>query len=217
MIELTINQQMYKVPPGRTILEACREHGLLIPTLCYHPALEPYGGCRLCMVEIATPGRKPRLVTACTYPCEAGLQVWTDSARVQASRRLTAELLLAGAGDSPEIVSLAGQLGVSTVRYRLPESDACVLCGLCVRACREIVGVSAIGMVQRGIAREVSPPFQVASAACIGCGTCVMICPTGVLTLEDITGYHSPHRTLQAGQEAYLDCELCTSQRRMGV
>ena len=216
MIELTINDQVYKVPPGRTILEACREFGIPIPTLCYHPALEPYGGCRLCMVEIAQPGRKPRLATACTYPCEAGLLVWTDSQRVKTSRRLTAELLLATATGAPEIEALARQLGVTTVRYRLPESDACVLCGLCVRACQEIVGVSAIGMIHRGIAKEVSPPFQVASATCIGCGTCVMICPTGALALEQITDYHSPHRQLRDGQEVYLDCELCAPQRRMG-
>jgi bidirectional [NiFe] hydrogenase diaphorase subunit len=215
MIEITINDQVYKIPPGRTILEACREFGIAIPTLCYHPALEPYGGCRLCMVEVAQPGRKSRLATACTYPCEDGLLVWTDSQRVKTSRRLTAELLLAGASGSPEIEALAHQLGVTEVRYHLPTSDACVLCGLCVRACQEIVGVSAIGMIRRGIAKEVSPPFQVASSVCIGCGTCVLVCPTGVLTLEQITDYHSQHRANLAGQEVSLDCELCAPQRRM--
>jgi bidirectional [NiFe] hydrogenase diaphorase subunit len=215
MIEITINDQVYKIPPGRTILEACREFGIAIPTLCYHPALEPYGGCRLCMVEVAQPGRKSRLATACTYPCEDGLLVWTDSQRVKTSRRLTAELLLAGASGSPEIEALAHQLGVTEVRYHLPTSDACVLCGLCVRACQEIVGVSAIGMIRRGIAKEVSPPFQVASSVCIGCGTCVLVCPTGVLALEQITDYHSQHRANLAGQEVSLDCELCAPQRRM--
>jgi len=217
MIELMINDQNYKVPDGRTILEACREHEIPIPTLCYHPALEPFGACRLCMVEVSLGGRKPRLVTACTYPCEAGLVVQTDSPRVRQSRRLTTELLLAGGAVSPEIEKLAHELGVTTVRYRLPEADNCILCGLCVRACQEIVGVSAISMIRRGIAKEVSPPFTLASTVCIGCGTCVLICPTNALTLEQITAYRSPHRRQDGTGDGYQDCQICSQTVRMGL
>lgn len=216
MIELKINHQTIKVPDGRTVLEACREYGIYIPTLCYHPALEPYGACRLCMVEVAQPGRKPRLVTACTYPCESGLEVQTDCESVRQSRRLTAELLMAGGADTPEIADLARQLGVDTVRYHLPEAGACVLCGLCVRACQEIVGVSALGMIQRGIAKQVSPPFEVASAVCIGCGTCVLICPTDALRLAEISAYSSPHLAPHE-DNATLDCRLCSQEVRMGT
>ena len=226
MIEITINNRTCFVPPGRTILEACREYGIPVPTLCFHPALEPYGGCRLCMVEISQSGRKPRLVTACTYPCEAGLAVQTDTAAVRHSRRLTAELLMAGAGHVAEIAALARELGVETVRYRLPEEDACVLCGLCVRACQEIVGVSAISMIHRGIAKQVSPPFETTSTVCIGCGTCVLICPTEAIMLEQVTDYHSQHQKqvstdlalveAPAGME-YLDCRLCSQEMRKGV
>jgi bidirectional [NiFe] hydrogenase diaphorase subunit len=189
MIHLTIDDKPIEVYEGRTILEACREYSIHIPTLCYHPALEPYGGCRLCVVEVSQHGRKPRMVASCVYPCEEGAVVKTDTSTVQQSRRVTAELLLAGSSNSPEIVSLANELGVKEVRYQLPEEDACVLCGLCVRACNEIVGVSAISVIQRGIAKKVATPFQVTSSRCIGCGTCVLICPTGAFNFENVAGF----------------------------
>src|SRR5574342_234838 len=189
MIHLTIDEKQLEVHEGRTILEACREHGIHIPTLCYHPALEPYGACRLCMVEVSQGGRKPRLVASCVYPCEEGAVVQTDTETVQQNRRVTAELLMAGSSNSPEIVALADELGVKEARYHLPEEDACVLCGLCVRACNEIVGVSAISVIQRGIAKKVATPFQVTSSRCIGCGTCVLICPTGAFKFESVAGF----------------------------
>jgi NADH dehydrogenase/NADH:ubiquinone oxidoreductase subunit G len=189
MVHLTIDDQPIEVPEGRSLLEACREHGIHIPTLCYHPALEPYGACRLCMVELSYPGRKPRLVAACVYPCEEGLNVKTNSERVVRSRRMTAELLLASSYHTPEMLSLAEELGVTEVRFHLPEENACVLCGLCVRACNEIVGVSAISVIQRGIAKKVATPFQVTSSRCIGCGTCVLICPTGAFQFESVAGF----------------------------
>lgn len=203
MITLTINDRPYQVAEGRTILEACREHGIPIPTLCYHPALEPYGGCRLCMVELEVPQRPPRLVAACVYPCEEGLVVRTDTAQVKKSRQITIELLLAGAHDNPEILALAAELGVQTVRFRLPEEDSCVLCGLCVRACREIVGVAAISFIERGMSKKVSAPFQLASSRCIGCGTCVLICPTGAFRFEEIIGSHNVEPTLEGYRRGY--------------
>ncbi|MBI3737837.1 MAG: (2Fe-2S)-binding protein [Chloroflexi bacterium] len=189
MIHLMIDDKPIEVHEGRTILEACREHDIHIPTLCYHPALEPYGACRLCVVEVSQGGRKPRIVASCVYPCEEGVVVKTDSPMVQQNRRITAELLLAGSSNSPEIVQLAKELGVKEVRYQLPEEDTCVLCGLCVRACNEIVGVSAISVIQRGIAKKVATPFQVTSSRCIGCGTCVLICPTGAFNFENVAGF----------------------------
>lgn len=191
MAKLTINDQTVEMPEGRTLLEACRELGIEVPTLCYHPALKPYGACRLCMVEVAHPPRPPRLVASCVYPCEEGAVVQTESEAARRSRRMTAELLMAAAGDSPEIRSLAERLGVTGVRFRLPEENTCVLCGLCVRACAEIVGVSAIGIIERGISKKVSAPFQIASSRCIGCGTCVLICPTGAFQFEQIAGFHN--------------------------
>jgi bidirectional [NiFe] hydrogenase diaphorase subunit len=189
MIHLTIDDKLIEVPRDRTLLEACREHGIHIPTLCYHPALEPYGSCRLCVVELSQPGRKSRLVASCVYPCEEGVVVKTNSEMVARSRRLTAELILAASYTTPEMVALGEELGVKDVRFKLPEENACVLCGLCVRACKEIVGVSAISVIQRGISKKVATPFQVTSSRCIGCGTCVLICPTGAFKFESVAGF----------------------------
>lgn len=189
MLHLTIDDKPIEVEEGRSLLEACRENGIHIPTLCYHPALEPYGACRLCTVEVGVQGRKPRLVASCVYPCEEGAEVRTNTPLVQRNRRVTAELLLAGSSASPEIAALARDLGVTEVRFNLPEENACVLCGLCVRACNEIVGVSAISVIRRGIAKKVASPFEVRSSRCIGCGTCVLICPTGAFNFENVAGF----------------------------
>jgi NADH dehydrogenase/NADH:ubiquinone oxidoreductase subunit G len=207
MIHLTIDDKSIEIPKDRTLLDACREHGIHVPTLCYHPALEPYGACRLCMVEILRPSQPPRLVASCVYPCEEGLVVQTKSEAVQRNRRITAELLLGSAYNTPEIVALSEELGVREPRYRMPEADGCVLCGLCVRACDEIVGVRAISMIHRGVSKKVSTPFEVSSSTCIGCRTCELICPTGRFNLSDITSF----RGLHPWDSTYLshDCQVC--------
>jgi bidirectional [NiFe] hydrogenase diaphorase subunit len=189
LIHLVIDGKPIEVPEGRSLLDACRENGIYIPTLCYHPALEPYGACRLCIVELTLPGRKPRLVASCVYPCEEGALVNTKSEAVQRSRRITAELILAGSYETPEVLTLGKELGVENIRFKLPEENACVLCGLCVRACNEIVGVSAISVIQRGISKKVATPFQVKSSRCIGCGTCVLVCPTGAFKFDTVAGF----------------------------
>ena len=207
MIQLTIDNQPIEITEGRTLLEACRENGIQVPTLCYHPALRPYGACRLCMVELVFGENDSRLVASCAYPCEDGLVVRTNSEAVKKNRRLTLELLLASAYQTPEIIALAKELGVDKIRYKLQEVDACILCALCVRACKEIVGVEAISMTGRGMSKEVSPPFELASSTCIGCGTCVLICPTGCIKLDDVYGKRNEHR-FSSDYEFRL-CRIC--------
>lgn len=207
MNHLTIDNQPIEIAKGRTLLEACRENGIQVPTLCFHPALKPYGACRLCMVELVFEENDSQLVASCAYPCEDGLVVRTNSEAVKKNRRLTLELLLASAYQTPEIIALARELGVDQIRYKLPEVDSCILCALCVRACKEIVGVEAISLTGRGMSKEVSPPFEVASSTCIGCGTCVLICPTGCIKLDDVYGKRSEHR-FSSDYEFRL-CRIC--------
>jgi len=205
VINITIDDRKLRVPEGWTILEAARENGIEIPTLCYHEALEPYGACRLCVVELEM-GSRSRLVASCVYPCEEGAIVRTDSEMVRHSRRTTVELLMTSAAHIPLIQELAAKMGVTEPRVRL-QPDDCILCGLCVRACQEIVGVSAISLVNRGVDKKVKPPFEIASRDCIGCSTCVFVCPTGAIKLEDIGEPKLAHHW--ASDFQVVQCRIC--------
>jgi heterodisulfide reductase subunit A len=185
MIPLKIDGQSIEVEEGTTILEAAQRLGISIPTFCHHVALEPYGACRLCTVEIALGGRS-RLVTACNFPIRREMEVQTSSQKVLQGRKLLAELLLARCPNVPEIQQLAAGLGVTEVRFET-QDELCYLCGLCVRVCHELIGQSAISFVGRGVDREVGPPFLKFSDDCIACGACAFVCPTGAIKLEEIT------------------------------
>jgi NADH dehydrogenase/NADH:ubiquinone oxidoreductase subunit G len=206
MVRLTIDGNEVNAKPGRTILEVTREQGLSIPTLCHNEALEPFGACRLCVVEVKA-GEGWRLVTSCTYPCSDELEVRTASEGVRRSRRMTVELLMASAAHVPLIQQLAEEMNVGPPRFSMERSD-CILCGLCVRVCREIVGIGAISVMNRGIEKKVSTPFHSASGDCIECGTCVLVCPTGAISFDDITGGGSSvHKMTSEFQD--LHCKIC--------
>ena len=208
MIRRAIDDQEIETERGCTILEAARTNHIPIPTLCYHEALEPFAACRMCVVELEN-RRGGQLVPACAYPCEEGLIVRTNSEKVRRSRRMTIELLMASAAHVPIIRAMGEELGVTTPRFTM-EPDDCILCGLCVRACHEIVGVGAISLIERGIEKSVSPPFRIASNVCIECGTCVLVCPTGAITLADITGGGRLRSVHPWGSEfEAVDCRVC--------
>lgn len=184
MVTLTIDGREVQAEEGAMILEVARAHNIYIPALCYHEEVAPYGACRLCMVEIVTNG-KERLVASCLYPVEEGLIVKTSTERVMNNRRMIMELLLARCPNNKVIQDLAKQVGVDKTPFKL-EDKQCILCGLCVRACEEVVGVSAISLVNRGVDRQMTTPFNDFSEACIGCGSCAYVCPTGAISMEDV-------------------------------
>ena len=186
MITLNIDGHEFKAEEGQTILQVARENGIDIPTLCYNEAIEPYGACRLCIVEISK-GKRTRIVTSCLYPVEEGLKVKTDSPRVINNRKTILELLLARCSKNKVIRELASQAGIEQPSFKSEylEDNDCIVCGLCVRACEQVVGVSAISLVNRGITKEPASPFLEPAADCIGCGSCYYICPTGAIKMED--------------------------------
>ncbi len=181
LIRFTVNGQLVQAREGWTILETARQYGIHIPTLCFHPAVAAIGSCRLCVVEIQQNGRS-RVAASCITPVQGGVEVLTDSEEVQNVRRWILEMLLANCPASRQIRALAKEYGVTSTRFRVEHpDDACPRCGLCVRACDEVVGVRAISLGNRGVFKEVTAPYHQRSMDCIRCGTCLYVCPTGAM------------------------------------
>jgi len=185
MVTLKIDEIPVRVPKGTTLLQAAQKIGIWIPTLCHHESLTPTGSCRLCVVEIHR-GDRLQVVSSCVYPVEEGLEVRTATERIRNIRTCIIELLLAEAPGAKVLQDLAGELGVKPVKRFTPRNELCIACGRCVRACSELVGVSAIGFAGRGYEKLAVSPFYERSEDCIGCGTCAEICPTGAIRLTDI-------------------------------
>lgn len=187
MISVTINGTEVRTAEDRTILQTAREVGIGIPTLCHHEALSPYGSCRLCVVEIVRRGRS-RIVTSCNHPVEKGMEVLTHSPKILAHRKMLLELLLARCPDVPIIKAMARQAGIERPRFAQSKKSNCILCGLCVRACEERIGASAISFVNRGTDEDVGTAFDISAETCIGCGACASVCPTGAINFETVQG-----------------------------
>ncbi len=186
MINLVIDDKKIQAEEGATILQAAKNNGIEIPTLCYHDELTASGACRLCSVEIQK-GKRTRIVTSCIYPVEEGLVVNTQSERVLNVRRLVLQLLMARCPESEVIREIAEKEDVRPEARFQPDEDKgkCILCRKCVEVCEQVVGVSAIGFSYRGAEKMVGPPFMESSQTCIGCGACAYVCPTGHITMEE--------------------------------
>ena len=211
MVNIKINGVPLKVKKGISILEAAREAGIEIPTLCYLKEINEIGACRLCMVEVK--GARG-LVTACVYPVNEGMEVFTNTAKVRQSRKLTLELILSThdkrclscvRSGNCELQQLCKEFGVDnedyfkgenpqyefddSVAHMRRDNNKCILCRRCVAAC-EMQKVSVIGANARGFDTHISSAFDkdLANVSCISCGQCVVNCPTAALVEKDDTG-----------------------------
>ena len=184
-ISLTIDDQQVSVKPDTTVLEACQELGIKIPTLCYYKALPGYGACRLCLVEVERRGRS-KIEASCTYTVQDGLVIRTNSEIVQRTRRIMAELLLARCPSSEKVREVAAEIGVTETRFPKKDED-CILCGLCTRVCSDLMKVGAIDISGRGNTRKIGPAYDKHSPVCMACGACLVVCPTGAVNLEEVS------------------------------
>jgi NADP-reducing hydrogenase subunit HndD len=209
-ITVTIDGFKHTVPEGTTILEAAKEVGIIIPTLCHHPALKPRATCRVCLVEVK--GQR-RFKTACNTPVEEGNEIFTNTKAVREARKTVLELLLA---DHPqdclkcvrnqncELQKLADDYQIREIPFvvsakNLPLEDSnpaivrdmnkCIKCGRCVEVCQEVQQVAAINTAHRSGEYGVSTAYaeDLADSPCVYCGQCINVCPVGALTEKNDT------------------------------
>jgi len=202
MVTLTVDGKRVTVRKLSSVLDAVRKLDIPLPTLCHHPDLTPYGGCRLCIVEIKGLARP---VTACTTPASEGMEVTTINSKLEQLRKTTLELILSDHPNDCMVCEKAGDCvlqelayfyGIKENRFQGErrvykkkdgnpfverDMEKCILCGKCVRICDEVQGVGAIDFVNRGFRTKISPPYE-RDLSCEFCGQCVAVCPTGALT-----------------------------------
>ncbi len=211
MVKVKVNGIEVEVPDGSTILEAARKAGIDIPTLCYLKDINEIGACRMCVVEVK--GTKG-LVTACVYPVSDGMEVITNSKKVQDARKMNLELVLSThkqdclgclRSGNCELQKLARDYGITDTKawegeklewpidnsaaHMYRDNSKCILCRRCVAACSAIQGVGVIGANERGFETHIGCAFeqQLNNTSCVSCGQCIVVCPTGAIAEKDDT------------------------------
>ncbi len=228
-INLTINETEIEVAPGTTILEAARKLGIDIPTFCYDPELSTNGACRICVVEVE---KARTLVASCVAPATSGLVVHTESERVINARRAILTLLVANHPLDCITCEKTGECKLQDYCYRygiadsdfggevkeLPDDDTnaffvrdmnkCILCGICVGKCQEVIGAGAIDFTKRGFVANVGPAFEdaIEDSTCVFCGLCIDSCPVGALTPKYSLGRGRPWQV----EKARSVCPYCS-------
>jgi len=208
IFNINVNNKILKARKGDTILETLRKNGITVPTLCNMESFTPTGACRICVVEVE--GHE-ELVPSCSHPVEEWMKIKTHSPRVIRARRTIVELLLSSHPDdclycirnkNCELQNLAEELGirerrlpvVKIMKKKDPSSASivrdpakCILCGRCVRICKEKIGISTFDFIGKGMKTIVGPTFNknLNVSNCINCGQCIMVCPTGALHEKD--------------------------------
>jgi formate dehydrogenase major subunit len=231
MITLTIDGKTIQVAEGSTVLQAAREAGVEIPTLCDHPNLTPYGGCRLCLVEVE--GART-LQTSCTLPVTEKMIVRTDTPRIKEARRFILTLIFSErnhfcpycqvSGGDCELQNAAYDLGMTHWQlppnwtpypvdashpYLILENNRCILCRRCVRVCGDLVGNYTLEIQERGprslLIADTGIPLG--ESTCISCGMCVQVCPTGAI-IDRTSAYQGHDTQLEHHESICLGCSL---------
>ncbi|MFH0800271.1 MAG: 2Fe-2S iron-sulfur cluster-binding protein [Pseudomonadota bacterium] len=182
-IKITIDGKQVEAGAGERLLDVCRRFDIFIPTLCEHQDLKPYGVCRLCIVEWDR-GDWSKIITSCNFPVKEGQVFKTSSDKVVRERKMIMEFTLARSSKTPEILALAKRVGVESSRFPAKD-EGCILCGMCIRACSEVVEANAISFAERGPMRKISSPFFGEAGDCIGCGSCAYVCPTNYIEMTE--------------------------------
>lgn len=229
MVNIKINGREYAVPKSATVLEAARFAGIDIPTLCYLKDINEIGACRLCLVEVK--GARG-LVTACVYPVNEGMEIFTNTPKVLNARRLNLELVLSThekkclsciRSTDCELQALCREYGVDETHFESTKMDKpidtstpflvrdnnkCILCRRCVAACKNMQGIGAIEALNRGTDTVIGCAYDksLAETSCIACGQCIVACPVGALYEKDDTD-----KVLEAIADPEMHVAICTA------
>ena len=231
MVNLTIDGKPVQVAEGATVLQAAQAAGIPIPTLCDHPALKPFGGCRLCLVEVE--GART-LQPSCTLPVSDDMVVLTNTDKVKTARKFVLTMIFSDrnhfcpycqvSGGDCDLQNAALDEGMThwpfqpnwqhypvdaSHPYYVMDHNRCILCHRCVRACGQLVGNFTLGIEERGASSMLvaDTGLPLGESSCVSCGTCVAVCPTGAL-IERRSAYQGLADKLTETQSVCVGCSV---------